>query len=485
MNSENILLVNLSISKVSTTGIYVMPPGLLSVVAYLRDNGVLTDFLDWNILKNKNGDCIKSELIDIFKKQLTESKPCMVGASVMVAGQMQLAREILKAAKDISADIVTVVGGAHVTKFPREILENSTEIDFVVMGEGESQALVCSQFAQTKKFPSVWPDGIAYRDKGKIIVNQKKSYIERIDELPFPAYDVLDFDDYLHDTSTWHNPYQVEFGVRVPIITSRGCPNLCNFCSVSKCMGPFYRSVSAVKVVDMIQNLVERHDVYYFVIFDANFAQDSGRVIDICNEICRRKLKICLDIPTALPINSTAGEMIDALAEVGLIRTCISIESGDDNIRNKVMKKNVKNDDIFKVVAAIRRHPQIFLLTDFVIGMPEDTVESLEESCRIIADLDSDDIVLFIATPYPGTKLFRQCERENLYFPDIDRKNLWMSEAYSHVNNNLFIIKPYDLDLNTLHDYRDRILSYRDIKLSAYNKRMKRVFNIESNYRKD
>jgi len=484
MNSGNILLVNLSISEVSTTSIYVMPPGLLSVVAYLRDHGVPTDFLDWNIFKKNNGDCRENELIGIFEKRLTESKPCMVGASVMVAGQIQLAREILKSVKDISADIVTVVGGAHVSQFPKEILENSTEIDFVVMGEGESQALVCSQFARTKEFPSVWPDGIAYRDKGEIVVKQKQSYIERIDELPFPAYDILDFDDYLHDTSTWHNPYQVEFGVRVPIITSRGCPNLCNFCSVSKCMGPFYRSVSAVKVVDLMQNLIENYDVYYFVIFDANFAQESGRVIDICNEICRRKLKICLDIPTALPINSTAAEMIDALAEVGLIRTCISIESGDDNIRNKIMKKNIKKDDIFKVVEAIRHHPQIFLLTDFVIGMPEDTVESLEESCRIIADLDSDDIVLFIATPYPGTKLFRQCERENLYFPDIDIKNLWMAEGYSHVNNNYFIIKPYDLDMNTLQDYRDRILSYRDIKISAYHKRMKRVFNIESNYRK-
>jgi radical SAM superfamily enzyme YgiQ (UPF0313 family) len=249
-------------------------------------------------------------------------------------------------------------------------------------------------------------------------------------------------------------------------------------------MGPFYRSLSAVKVVDLMQNLIENYDVYYFVIFDANFAQESGRVIDICNEICRRKLKICLDIPTALPINSAAPEIIDALAEVGLIRTCISIESGDDNIRNKIMKKNVKNDDIFKVVEAIRHHPQIFLLVDFVIGMPEDTVESLEESCGIIADLDCDDIVLFIATPYPGTKLWRQCERENLYFPDIDIKNFWMAEGYSHVNNKCFIIKPYDLDMDTLQDYRDRILSYRDIKLSAYHKRMKRVFNIVSNYKK-
>lgn len=482
MKAAQNLLVNLSLSDASTTLFYVMSLGLLSLVAYLRENRFSTDFLDLNIIKKKNAGCTDSKLISIFEDYLAESKPCLVGASVMVAGQFKLTREILKSTKQFSTDTVTVVGGAHVSQFPKEILENCPEIDFVVMGEGESQSLACSHFARTKEFPSVWPDGIAYRSNGKIVIKPKKSYIENINSLPFPAYDILEFNDYLHDTSTWHNPYQVELGVRVPIITSRGCPNRCSFCSVTKCMGKHYRPMSSVKVVDMMQMLHEKNNVYYFAIYDANFAQEPRRVIEICNEINRRNLKFYIDLPTGLPINATAKEMIEALANVGLIRTCISIESGDVNIRNKVMKKNIEQNEIFKVVEVIRGYPQIFLLTDFVMGMPEDTVESLDASCELIANLDTDDITLCIATPYPGTELYHQCVHDKLFSHEIDQEKLWMADWYNHNNINKFVIKPYKLDIKTLYDYRDRILTAKAIKISSYHKRMETVFNIDSNY---
>ena len=344
------------------------------------------------------------------------------------------------------------------------------------------QLLACSHFAQTKKSPPVWPDGIAYRHNRKIVIKPKTSYIEDIDTLPYPAYDLIEFDDYLHDTSTWHNPYQIDFGVRVPIITSRGCPNLCNFCSVAKCMGLQYRSMSAKKVVDMMQKLHEQKNVHYFAIYDANFAQEPHRVIEICNEINRRKLKFYLDLPTGMPINATAKEMIDALASAGLIRTCISIESGDVYIRNNVMKKNIEQEEIFKVVELIRVYPQIFLLTDFVLGMPEDTIESLDASCQLIAELDVDDITLSIATPYPGTKLYQQCERDNLFSEGIDMKTFWMADWFSHANTNTFIIKPYKLNSQTLYSYRDAILTARTAKISAYHKRMKTIFHVDSHY---
>jgi tRNA A37 methylthiotransferase MiaB len=134
--------------------------------------------------------------------------------------------------------------------------------------------------------------------------------------------------------------------------------------------------------------------------------------------------------------------MIDALAEIGLFRLCISVETGDANIRNNVMIKNIEQDEIFKMVEAVRRHPQIFLLTDFVMGMPEDTVESLEASCELIANLDTDDITLCIATPYPGTELYRQCVRENLFAHEVEKEKLWMADWYAHTNTNMCVVKP-------------------------------------------
>jgi radical SAM superfamily enzyme YgiQ (UPF0313 family) len=239
--------------------------------------------------------------------------------------------------------------------------------------------------------------------------------------------------------------------------------------------------MTAAHVVDMMQMLYDKYGVTYFAIFDSNFAHETARVIEICKEITKRNLKILIDLPTGLPINATATAMIDALAEAGLIRTCISVETGDDFIRNTIMNKQVDQGEIYKVVAAIRRYPHISLITDFVIGMPEDTRESLEMSCRLIDDLDTDDIALSIATPYPGTKLFEQCMRDKLFLPDIVCDHLYEADWYSHSNLNKFYIKPYNLDLNTLSEYRDRILAMRKGKIAAYEKRMKTHFGIDPN----
>ena len=475
--TANVLLVNLPLADMSTTPFFVMPPGLLSIAAYLREKGEAVACVDLNVLQKENA----GEATQTFENLLKDTPPMLVGVSVMVAGQFRLARTICERAKRVVPKVVTVVGGAHVSQFPDDILKNCPEIDFVVLGEGEEQADACVQYARTKKSPSAWPDGIAYRsdDRGGIVVLPKTRYIADMDHLPWPAYDLLDFDDYRHDTRTWHNPYQVDLSLRVPIITSRGCPNLCNFCSVAQCMGLEYRAMTAAHVVDMVQMLHDEHGVRYFAIFDANFAQDTARVIDICNEITTRKLDIVIDLPTGLPINATAKVMIDALAEAGLIRTCISVETADDYIRNTIMRKQVEHDEIFKVVAAIRRHRQIALVTDFVIGMPEDTKESLETSCRLIADLDTDDIALSIATPYPGTKLFEQCLRDKLFLPDIVCDDLYAADWYSHANLKRFYLKPYALDVDTLSAYRDRILAMRQGKMAAYRQRMKTQFGFD------
>ena len=475
--TENILLVNLPLADMSTTPFFVMPPGLLSVAAYLRERGETVDCVDLNVL-NRQRDA--QEVAQAFADVLRDEQPMLVGVSVMVAGQFKQARRTCAQAKQVVPNVVTAVGGAHVSQFPEDILKNCPEIDFVVMGEGEEQAYACARYAQTRKSPAVWPDGLAYRGPGgEITVAPKTRYIADVDGLPWPAYDLLNFEDFRHDTRTWHNPYQVDLSLRAPIITSRGCPNLCNFCSVAKCMGQKYRPMTAARVADMVQWLHDERGVRYFAIFDANFAQDTNRVLDICHEITRRNLDILIDLPTGLPINATATALVDALAEAGLIRTCISVETADDYIRNTIMRKQVEHDEIFAVVAAIRRHRQIALVTDFVIGMPEDTKESLETSCRLIADLDTDDIALSIATPYPGTELFAQCTRDQLFLPDMNPDRLFETEWYSHANLNRFYLKPYALDMNTLAAYRDRILSLRQGKIAAYERRMKTHFGLE------
>ncbi len=475
------LLVNLPLVKVSTTPFFVMPPGLLSLAAYLRQNGEAAALLDLCVSRpyEKGPAQADAVALEVFEQRLVAERPVLVGVSLMASGQFRMGREICRRTKAHFPGVLTVVGGAHVSQFPREILEHCPEIDFVVIGEGEVQLLALARLARTGKMPARWPDGLARRgNDGEIQVSPKQSYLMDMDALPWPAYDLVDFEDYRHDTSTWHNPYHIDFGVRVPVITSRGCPYGCNFCSVAACMGLRHRPKSAGRVADELQMLHETYGVRTFAFFDANFAQDPGRVIALCNEILKRKLRLTLDLPTGLPFNATTPEMVDALAGAGLIRTCVSVESGDDHIRNHVMGKKIQEEDMFAVVAAIRQYPQIFLVTDYVLGMPEDTRESVEASCQLMERLDTDDITLSLATPYPGTRMYEQCVRDNLFLPDVDRSRLWEADWYTHSNVNRFTIKPYNLELTDLMAFRDRILSFRTVKKSAYQARMKERFEV-------
>jgi anaerobic magnesium-protoporphyrin IX monomethyl ester cyclase len=480
-----ILLVNLSIAEVSTTNFFVMPIGILSIASYLTKNNFAVKFIDFNVIKRNNKIATDDELLKIFAVMVREIDPSLVGFSVMVAGQFNLANAAAKIAKQNVSNVKTVVGGAHVTQFPNEILKNCPDIDIVVLGEGENQSLALTELSQNNIWSEKFPNGLAYRSNGQIIVNSNNSFINNLNNLPFPAYELLNFEDYRHDTSTWHNPFKTDLGVRVPLITSRGCPNLCTFCSVGNSMGLCYRPMNANRVVDLIQRLYEENAVRTFVIYDANFTQRSKRVIDICNEIINRNLKINIDLPTGLPLKKDSIELIDALVEAGLIRTCVSVESGDTYIRNEVMKKSIDEEEMIMTIDRIRKYPQVFLMTDFVMGMPEDTAESLEASVKLIEGLDVDDIDLTISTPYPGTALFEQCEKDGLFFSDIDKDKLYCSSKYCHNNRNMFIIKPYNMDYESLCHYRDKILSLRKQKIKSYHTRMRDIFNVDSNYRKN
>ena len=431
------LFINLPTAEISTAKTKVMPLSLLCVIAYLRDQGRKVDLIDLTTYPEES-------LYEYIRK----NKPRMIGISVMVAGQMQSAIRVSIQIKQI-IDTTIILGGIHASQFAEDILTYCKDIDLVKSGEYESYG------------------GLCYRTRKGIHRGEKNRFAD-VNTLPMPAYDILNFENYRSDNSTWHNPFKVDLGIRVPVFTSRGCPNVCNFCSVQTAMGYKYRGINAIKVVDMFEWLNQR-GIVYFAIYDANFSQSQRRVIEICNEIRRRNLRIYLDIPAGLPVNVSTSEMIDALVSVGLIRTKVAIENPDDTIRNEVMHKRVTRDQIYKSIEIIRKHKQVFLTADFIIGMPEETEKSLQNTIEFIEGLDIDDIGINIATPYPGTGLWDQCVRDKLF--TVDYRTLWNDPGYSHTNLNRFTIKPYKVDIFNMSFFLGLITALKWQKQEQYEKR--------------
>ena len=189
-----------------------------------------------------------------MRKRLDGKPPLMVGIGCLFSGQFKPVREIAGFIKTHYANLPIVIGGMHPTVFAHQILSNCPEIDYVVIGEGEPQVVGLAHRLEAGLKPPAL-DGLAWRQDGKVVLQPKIQYLKNLDCLPLPAYHLIDFRSYHHDTSHWHNPRNLDFKLTIPLLSSRSCPNRCNFCSMYQVMGKHFRARSPESVVDEIELL--------------------------------------------------------------------------------------------------------------------------------------------------------------------------------------------------------------------------------------
>jgi radical SAM superfamily enzyme YgiQ (UPF0313 family) len=467
MNEPDALLINPPTPVFMGNKEYLFPPSLMYLASYAAGHGFTSSLLDLNLhLRDddeNNPDCLERYL-EIVCERIRFEMPRVVGVGCLFSGQFPFVEAAIGRIKSLWPNITTCVGGIHPTIFAREILLNCPTIDFVCIGEGEEQFVEILQFSRTPGF-SITCEGIGYRRNGTVEVKEKTRFVRDLDALPMPAYSLVDFDDYRHDLSKWHNPKGHAFDISVPLITSRSCPNRCNFCSMFLVMGPVFRARSADNVLLEIEYLYHEHSVRHFSIMDDNLTFSKSRILTICNEIVRRNIDIQFDTPNGLMVRTLDGEIVDALVAAGWVRGSIAIESGSDYIRNKVVGKKLSQEKIFEVLGWVARYPHVYLRAYFIMGFPEDTTETLDASYDMISQMHIDDIYVSNIIPFPGTDLFRQCIRDNLFI-GIDADTLWRSETLFMTGNKLFFIKPYAMTMEQLTEYRlkfDRLLDRKQL----------------------
>ena len=286
------------------------------------------------------------------------------------------------------------------------------------------------------------------------------------DTIPFPAYELVNLRDYYVDTSGWHNPKNLPINTSVPIISSRSCPNRCNFCSMFLVMGPKWRARSSKNVVDEIEYVYKKYNHRHFSFMDDNFTLDKGRAIEICKDIIDRKLNIQFETPNGLSINTLDEKTMDTLVSAGMVRTYLAIESGSDFIRNKVMRKNVSNEKIYEVINLTKKYKQLNVAAFFIMGMPEETKETLKETYRMIKELKVDRIFLMNIVPFPGTDLFEQAKKDNLLI-NTDTENLYIADNRYFTRYNRFFLKPYNLEIKDLIEFRKKCEKLPNVKKSV------------------
>jgi anaerobic magnesium-protoporphyrin IX monomethyl ester cyclase len=448
-----VLLINPPIPATYYNREFYIPSSLVYLAAVLRDHGHQVQILDLSVTGAAGVE--KASTLERIGRAVSALGPDLIGFGCLFSGHFPEILAFSEFCKERFPGIPIVTGGIHFTLHARDILEHCPTIDWIVLAEGEETIvdLVAQIEGGGRDLDRI--DGLAFRRDGRVVVHPKTRFIEDIDRIPMPAYDLIRMEDYFVDTSGWYNPKGLAFRTSIPIVSSRSCPNRCTFCSMYQAMGPHWRARSARNVVDEIEHVVRTYGQSHFSFMDDNLTFSKARILEICQEILRRKLDIQFETPNGLSMKTLDAEVLDALVHAGLVRVSLAIESGSDFIRNQVMKKHLSRDKILEIIRLTHRYPQLYVKAFFIIGMPEETLGTLEDTYRMIEQIDVDRVYLQNIVPFSGTAVFEQAVRDGLLV-DVDVRELYKTDALYITNYDRIFIKPYTLELDQVRQFRAR-----------------------------
>jgi anaerobic magnesium-protoporphyrin IX monomethyl ester cyclase len=391
-----------------------LPLGLMYVAAVLEKDNAKVEILDAFMADEpvrKAEDTVEIGMTyDKIAEEIRARKPDVVGISNPFTCQTQHATKVADIVKEIDREIPTVVGGPHVSAVPEEFMAEARSIDFAVMGEGEYTMLDIVKLTEGKmKAEDV--KGIAYRKDDKIIVNQPRSFLANLDELPYPAYDLVDMESYL-------NPKRIEYRSfkdrSISMITSRGCPFNCVFCAVHLHMGKAFRAHSVDYVVNHIKHVVDKYRVKTIFFEDDNMTFDLKRFDAICDRIIKEKIKFKWETPNGIRADYLTLDLLKKMKRSGCQSVFFGVESGDQHVLDDIISKSL---DLNAVMNVAKMCKDIGLSTAafYIIGFPgekkEDMLKTVDFALKLKNDYDV-GMLLHIATPSCGTRLYYQCKEK-------------------------------------------------------------------------
>lgn len=360
---------------------YNPPLGLLYIAAFIER------YTKHNVMIL---DC-QVDRLDYYslKAKIASIQPDVVGITAMTMTMI----DVLNTAnivKEIDDIIRIVLGGPHVSLFPDETIRLKN-VDYLVLGEGEAIfADLINAIDEKADLSEI--AGLVFKNNGKIINTGQRPLISNLDELPFPARHLVPYKKYTSLLS--------KGGVVTTVFTSRGCPFKCSFCDRPH-LGKIFRARSSVNVVDELEACTKL-GIYEFLIYDDTFTVNKRRVIDICNEIIHRKLNIGWDIRAR--VDTVNEEVIAHLKKAGCQGIHYGVEAGTDKIL-KILNKGIAINQVKEVFNFTRKY-KIPILAYFMIGSPEETLEDIYQTFKVMKDLNPDYVHLTILTPFPGTKIY-------------------------------------------------------------------------------
>ena len=371
------------------------------------------------------------ECIDISSRSIEDFVPDVVGLQILTGNRVCSFR-LIELINNKYPNIKIVVGGIHVTVMYEQIL-NKYPFLITVLGEGE---ITFSELIDGRKtLENI--DGIAFNDNGRIIKTKERALIENLDDLPFPKHEI----------------FFTESRRCACILTTRGCPFSCTFCCLCAVTHRKVRNRSVKNVVDEIEYLKKKYREMSSVwIYDDSFFLNNDRVIEFCNEIVKRGIRmefICTG--RMKPLNK---QMIIALEKAGFTHILFGLESGAKEIL-RTSKKAISKEDAINAIELFSK-TSIRLTTFLVVGLPGESIETVKETIEFVQTLQRIKYIWFadivnVLFIYPGAEVY-----------EIAKAKGFIDDGYWLTDNNV----PYytaEHSMETLLEFADMMSNHLSI----------------------
>lgn len=328
--------------------------------------------------------------------------------------KMTAAGETLTALKKISPEIKTLLGGLHPSALPERTLMEE-DVDFVCQGEGFHTILHLLDLLKTEEKPDEYKiNGLRYIKNGSVISNPPATPIKDLDELSLAAWDLLPMDKYR--AHNWHCFDHIDERQNYAVIyTSLGCPFNCNYCNIHALYGkPGIRFRSPEKVIEEIDFLVKNYNIKNIKILDELFVLKEDRVMRICDLIIQRGYK--LNIWAYARVDTVNENLMKKMKRAGINWVAFGIESASKNVREGVTKRF--SQDMIKKAIEITRAADVYVMGNFIFGLPDDTMETMQETLDMAKELNLEYINFYTAMAYPGSRLYYEALQKGIRLPE-------------------------------------------------------------------
>lgn len=384
------------------------PPGLAYIAAYVRNKGHSVKVIDCNI----DSPAVES-FGPFFEKEFVKkfSSIRVIGITAMTC-TIKKAYKIAQICKEHYPHSTIVFGGVHATFVTDEVINNKF-VDVVVIGEGEITMEEIVAGKNPAEIKGVVLKKFFGKNRYEVRANPPRERITDLDSLPMPAYDLFPVLKYKPAKGSYK---------RLPamnMMTSRGCPGRCTFCS--KTLGNQMVFKSAEKIFKEIQYLIDSYGIKEILFYDDTFTIYKDNVIKFCDLIIENGVDISWTCFAR--VDYIDFEMLKKMKKAG----CHQIMYGVENIDKTVLKNINKNINLEQAINAVKltKKASMECRLAFMVGSPGDNEEIIRKNIKFVNKLNPDLLIVNITTPFPGTAMFLWAKEKNLILTyDWDDYNL-------------------------------------------------------------